>query len=352
MSASALNRALALCLLLTGAAPLYAVSVSGLYEGQVAVGGKDTDERAAAMGRALRQVVSKLTGLAQPQGAAVDAAAADAQRFVLQFSYRESRDAQPPLALWVRFEPAAVDALLRDAGLPIWGAQRPDVLAWVAVARGDGLEIVSAEAGDDAVPAALRQRAWERGVPLSLPLLDLEDRMRIQAADRWPPEPARIAEASSRYAPASVLVGRVEPDGAGGWIAHWRLEQDGNSVQWQTRGASAEVAAAGAMDAVADRVSARYAQFAGDSQPLAGGIEVRVSGVRSLSDYARTLDYLQGLDQVSQLSVSAVRGEDVAFRMHVRGGEEGLRRVAAFGGVLAVQPPAQEGGALHFRLLP
>jgi hypothetical protein len=106
------------------------------------------------------------------------------------------------------------------------------------------------------------------------------------------------------------------------------------------------------MDAVADRVSARYAQFAGDSQPLAGGIEVRVSGVRSLSDYARTLDYLQGLDQVSQLSVSAVRGEDVAFRMHVRGGEEGLRRVAAFGGVLAVQPPAQEGGALHFRLLP
>jgi hypothetical protein len=352
MSAGTLHRALALCLLLAAAWPAGAATVDGLYEGLITVGGKSEDERASALGRALRQVVSKLSGVAQPSGAVLDAAAADAQRFVQQFSYRDTQDTAAPLALWARFEPSAVDALLRDAGVPVWGAQRPDVLVWLVIAHGAGIEIVASEADGEGVLHALRQRAWERGVPLAFPLLDLEERMRIQAAELWALDQARIAEVSARYAPAAVLVGRVESDGAGAWLARWWFDERGSAAQWQTRGASAAAAAAGAMDGIADRLAARYALLPGDAQAVPGGIEVRVSGVRSLADYARTLGYLQGLDQISELTVSAVRGEDVSFRMQVRGGEDGLRRVATFGGVLAAEPAAEAGGVLRFRLLP
>ena len=359
MSASIAQRLLALWLLLAGVSPAFAASVFGLYEGQVAVSGKDESERVSALGAALRQVISKLTGLERPDGAVVEAAVADARSFLQQYGYRDTGDALAPLALWAQFEPAAVDAIVRDARLPVWGGQRPNVLAWVVLARADGRadgadgpEIVAAESDAEGLLGAMRQRAWERGVQLSFPLLDLEERVRIQASDLWTLDAARIGEASQRYGAVAMLVGLVESAAGGPWLARWWFEDGGGASQWESRAASAGQVAAGAMDALADRLAARYAMLPGDSQAVPGGLEVRVSGVRSVADYARTMDYLQRLDQISELTVSAVRGEDVAFRMQVRGGEEGLRRVLAFGGVLEAEPVTQEGGALRFRLLP
>lgn len=329
-------------------APAAAVDVAGLYEGRVAVAGEEAAEREAALGRALRQVIGKLTGLREPGGAVVEAAVAQPQAYLQQFRYLEDRGGEMPLVLWARFDPLAVDALLRDSGLPVWGAQRPAVLTWLVVARGEGLEIASPEVGDP-VALALERRAWERGVPLTFPLLDLEDRVRLRPADLWSLDRALVAEASARYAPGAVLVGRVEPTGAGAWSARWWLEDPSGTSEWHTASLSAAAAAPAAVDALADRFAARYALVAAEGDGL---IQVQVSGVRGVNDYARALGYLQGLDQVLALELAAARTGELSFRMQVRGGSEALRRLAAFGGVLAAEPVAEEGGALRFRLLP
>ena len=117
----------------------------------------------------------------------------------------------------------------------------------------------------------MRGRAWERGLPLSFPLLDLEDRVRVQPADLWAMDGAAIVEASTRYSPAAILVGQVETTGAGAWVASWRLREASGESQWVTRGLTAGAAAAGAMDAVADRLAVRYAvsaSRAGDADVL------------------------------------------------------------------------------------
>ena len=330
-----------------GAAP--AVKVDGLYQGQVPVAGKDEEGRAVALGEALRQVVGKLTGIASPSGPLVDAAVAEPQRYLQQFQYRDTPRADLPFALWARFDREAVDGILHDAGLPRWSAERPGILAWVVQVSEAGAEFVGA---DDlsGLAAALNRRAWERGLPLSFPLLDLEDRVRAHPADLWSLDETTVLAMSERYGAPAVLVGRLEATSAGAWVASWRLLDGGAGLEWVTRGLTARAAAAGAMDAVADRLAARYAVAGQDA--AAGAIRIRVSGIRTLRDYARTLGYLQALDQVSELRLSAARGDELSFSLQVRGGAEGLRRVATFGGVLAADPQLQDGETLSFRLLP
>ncbi len=326
----------------------HAEQVAGLYEGQVPVSGRDPAERVTALGAALRQVLSKLSGLQAPGGPVVDAAADEPERFLQQFSYKDTPDAELAQALWARFDAAAVDQLMSDAGLPRWGAQRPGLLAWVEVAGADGLGLVAPDDGSG-VAAALARRAWERGLALSFPLLDLEDRVRVSAGALWDLGPQEVAAVSARYAPGATLVGRVESTGTGTWDARWRLHEAGEIHFFESRGLSPADTAAGAIDAATDVLAARYA--VADAEGSGTDVAVEVLGVRNLDDYARALDYLGGLDAISGLRLSGAWSDRLAFRMQVRGGAEGLRRVASFGGVLAEEAPSQDG-ALRFRLLP
>jgi hypothetical protein len=329
-----------------------AAQVEGLYEGRVPVAGEEEVERVQAMGRALHQVLSKLSGVASPRGSAVDAAVAAPQAFMQQFRYEKRSDPTLPLFLWVRFDSQAVDGLVRDAGLPLWSAQRPGLLAWVVVEGGDALDIVAPEAGvDDAgVARALDEQAWIHGVPLAFPLLDLEDRVRVQPGMVLQQDMEIIAEASQRYAPGALLVGRVRADAAGAWIAQWRFTEAQASKQWETRGLSATDTVTGLFGRIAAELAERYAVAAEQAEP--GGVRVIVSEVRTLGDYARALEYLQSLDQVSGLSFSGAQGEEFTFLMQVRGGPEALRRLASFGGVFSAIPGAGDDAVVRFRLLP
>jgi len=331
------------------AAPrVHAAQVSGLYEGQVPVSGKQADERVAALGAALRQVLSKLTGLAQPSGPVLEVAVAEPERLVQQFRYLDTPGAEVALALWARFDQGFVDALLANAALPRWGGQRPGLLAWVEVVGAEGPELVAADGGAG-LAAALSRRAWERGLALTFPLLDLDDRVRVSAGGLWALSAEDVVSVSARYDPGATLVGRVESTGAGAWEARWRLYEAGATHVFESRGLTPAATAASALDAVADALAARYvvSGAAGEGAALA----VEVVGVRNLDDYARALEYLGGLDAIEVLRLSGASGERLAFRMQVRGGADGLRRIASFGGVLVEEPAAQDG-ALRFRLLP
>ncbi|MFT5173438.1 MAG: hypothetical protein ACI8W7_001615 [Gammaproteobacteria bacterium] len=341
-----------LCLL---PAALSAVEVRGLYEGQVEVAGEQLDERIAAQGRALRQVLGKLSGSSHVAGTVVDAAAAQPQRYLQQFSYRQSKDPAGALTLWASFEAAAVDALMREANLPVWSGQRPAVLVWLALASTGAVELLTPDSGvaHEAALMALERRAWERGIPIVYPLLDLEDRARIQAADVWQHGTDKIEAASVRYGNGAALVGAMELSSTAAWSARWSMIESGQVSQWTTQGLTAAAAVSAALDVLADRLSARYAIMTdGDAVEGGASIDLRIVGVRTLKDYARTLRYLNGLDQISALVVRAARNDELRLRLLIRGGVEGLKRVTAFSDTLVAESVAGQDGVQSFRLLP
>ena len=104
------------------------------------------------------------------------------------------------------------------------------------------------------------------------------------------------------------------------------------------------------MQESADLLASRFGGFTGTGS--ASGVEVNVTGIRSLRDYARALDYLGSLDQVSRVDVTRVQGTSVTFRVDARGGRETVRQVIALGNTLAEDAQAGLSAGLSYRLLP
>jgi len=327
-------------------------AVRGLYGAEVPVASRTQADRVQAIGRALLEVLIKVTGRRNPQGSPpVADALANAGRYVQQFQYigatpagGEGQEEAQPLRLRARFEPRLVDALARDAGLPVWGPERPGVLAWLAVERNGSRALIGAD-DPSAVGATLQRAAARRGVPLELPLLDLEDHGKLRVTDVWGGFDDRVRAASRRYRPDVTLIGRLYPIPGKLWEAQWRLLLDGGVQEWTGRADEVElVVDEGAVEAI-DRVAAR---FAGQQAP--GGparLTVVLDDVREFGDYARALNYLESLKVVTRVDVDRASGTTVTLGLTTRGGAEALRRVVALGQTLVEEPVAD---GLRFRV--
>src|SRR5690606_41001353 len=117
--------------------------------------------------------------------------------------------------LWAQFDGVSLSRALRQAGLPDWGTERPDVLVWLAVDDGGDRYLVS-ESGGQHIAPLVRQAARRRGLPVTLPLLDVEDQRALLFSDVWGGFFGRVETASQRYQPQVILTGKLQRTGAAG----------------------------------------------------------------------------------------------------------------------------------------
>lgn len=350
-------------------APAGAAEVQDLYDARVPVIAQGESERHAAIRSAFAEVLVKVTGDQRaPSLSPLAATLDDPMKFVQQFRYRTLEAPRPEeadagreytQAIHVSFDPQAVNQLLQDAGVPVWGRTRPTTLLWVAVEDQGERYLVDADSGVE-LPKTILQAAERRGLPVLLPLLDLVDQRRIGFTDVWGNFEDAVLGASARYETGAVLVGRLYRTPAGGWSARWSLYHDGTGDHWRSEGAQQlEVVAAG-IGGTADLLGQRYAQLL--STKDARALDIVVTEIADLDDYARTADYLRQLDPVSDVQIASVEPTQVRFRVSVRGDRDGLVRTIRFGDTLvptgpdpgSAAPSEQPSGvqALTYRLLP
>ncbi len=324
--------------------------VHELYQAQVPVVDKGETERVLALGAALRKVLVKLTGERNPQASpGVVRAMSQPRHFVQQFRYlaSPSTEAGSPaqLELWARFDPRAVDDLLREAGLPIWESTRPAVLTWVALGGESGPVLIGVDDRPD-VFEVLERSAADRGLPLLVPLLDLEDRAGVSGTDVWSGSGGKILQSSARYRSDIVLVARLNEAGSGVWQASWILFLDAAAQDWSNRGKSLAPLLEDGFNRAADLIARR---FAGTPQNVgAEGIPIEVHNVRTLEDYARVVDYLRSLDRVTQVDITRLRADTLSCLLHTRGSSAALRQVIGLGRTLIT---TDSSAGMQFRLL-
>jgi hypothetical protein len=233
----------------------------------------------------------------------------------------------------VGFDSVSVDKLLSDAGLPIWGRERPAILVVLGVDDGGGDRWVSAQAPTNE-RAAIERAAAERGLPLVWASMDAQDQSSI-AGDAAAASDALLATAE-RYGANATLVGR----GRGGAVDWTLISIDGVS---QTTGALA--------DGVHLAADAFARVFAASGSSL-NSVIVEVAGVAGLDAYAATLNYLESLTLVRNVAVERVSGDALRFRLAIRGDAQTLRRAIGLDNRLLPQmqsEPAAEGERLLFR---
>ncbi len=346
-------------LVLVVGAPVFAASeVRNLYEAEVAVANKDRKIRSEAFGLALLQVAVKVSGRRGAAASPVIVAVMESpDRFVQQFRYRnitpvaggnESPES-PTLNLWVQFDAPAVDTLMREAGMPVWGRVRPSVLVLVAIESGGRRELLSSD-DSGGWAAFIGRAAGERAVPLILPLMDLEDRSQLRTSDVWAGFEDNLRRAAQRYRSEGVLLGRVYERLPDYWEARWRLLLEDGRHEWLDQAEGLDAVLLAGVHESADLLASRFGGFSGAT--VADRVEVNVTGIQSLRDYARTLQYLDSLDEVSRVDVTNVKTGSVSFRVDARGGRETVRQVIALGRTLAEEGQDDLNTGLTYRLLP
>lgn len=338
-----------------------AAEVSGLYETELQVFSQKRSERAKAMLAGLAEVLVKVSGrrdAAQVKGVAQ--AIRHPARFLQQYRYRALPDEQREQALQeakldgvsgaepqmvvFRFDRAAVDKLLRDNGLSVWGSTRPSTLAWVAVQDGGQRYLLGSDSPQPARELLTRE-AHRRGLALLLPLMDLRDQQALPFADVWGGFRDPILRASARYRSESVLVGRMYRTAGGDWQAQWTLLESGQTQSWSAAGAlPVEVIDEGVSGAI-EVLASRYAPVAGEQTGL---LPVTIVDVHTLRDYARVSRYLESLQQVEHVQVARVEADQVTFELDAKGGAAAIAQTIALGNVLQQyqRMPSESDGQL------
>jgi hypothetical protein len=311
-----------------------AARLDHLYEAEVPAAARDTAARDAALGVALQEVLERLTGSRAAVQSAAGARLLEAPgRFVEQYRFNEmpaSDDQSRQLMLWAQFDGVSLSRELRQAGLPYWGAERPDVLVWLAV-DDRGQRYLLSETGGQGAADMLRQSAQRSGLPVTLPLLDLEDQQAVQFTDVWGGFFGRIEAASQRYQPQVILTGKLERTSTqGGWRAEWQMADQGNRRSWTSRADSlGSVIDAGVSD-TAEWLAQRYAVMA----TQAGMRALVVDAVHNLDDYARVSKYLASLSPVDRIDVVSVRDDQVEFNLKLSADERNLLQLITLGRML------------------
>lgn len=316
-----------------------------LYEGESMVHSQGEEQRAAALPRALGQVLVKVTGDA---AAAADPAFAralgNAASLVQQYRYREDvvnvgGAPQVRSVLIARFNPQAVDALVAAAGRTLWPAPRPRPLLWLAIDDGRGPRLVG-EAQQNAV-SSLTRRASERGLGLAFPLGDAQDQTLGGPQAVWRDDIGAVRDAALRYGNSPVLIGKLRRGGAG-WQGEWILIDGGTQLhRWSASDANAATVLAAGADGAASSLSRHFS--ARILTGPAGDYEVMILGLVDGDDYGRLLAYLKRVPVIRSIQPLQGSGDTLRLKLALSSGVEGLARLARSGAVLRPLETPVEG---------
>lgn len=316
--------------------PVLSEVIDDLYEVRVPVNDQSDGALEAAARKGLSVLFVRVSGQTDAAAeSALKSALANPQRYLDQYRFErtppgllaEGEEAQPFAAV-LQFAPEPVDELLRKAGLPVWGANRPLLMVWLAKEQDGNVGIVN-ETSHPELVASLRTEAKRRGVLLQFPLLDLEDLGAISADQVWRLDGLALAAASARYPVDAVLAGRVTELTDGRWLGSWRLSADESRTNIDIEGVSREAYLGRGVDAVATALAARYAAPVGEAGLQQAQLQLEVAGIDEFQDYAGVLSYLQRLDQVRDVDLIEVQADRLLLRLRADGGAQYLQRLLA-----------------------
>ena len=288
---------------------------------------------------AMGELLIRLTGqLDAPNNPALVDLVRDAGRYVVQ---RGNPDREN---LLIVFDSLGLQETLTVRNQPVWGEERPLTLLWVAIDGGPGERGILAASpspvsSSDAVEsaaAALREEllaaANQRGLPISLPLMDVQDLDAVDFIDIWGMFSERVDQASVRYGPDAVLSGRIRLGEGGIETARWTLLRGGN-----LRHLPGNTARSG-LDDLADLYALEFSGIGG-----ATSARLTVVGIESLDDYGRVMSYLESLSVLQTVQPEQLVGTELTLRVEARGGAVVLNRVLALGDVLTRSSSGGDG---------
>ncbi len=304
-----------------------AARIDHLYQAEITVpSGQAGVPTAAQVAAGLQQVLVKVTGRSDLQGnPTINAQLPVAQDYLQQFSYQSntSTEASPVQSLILDFNPVALDGLINHAGLKPLGVQRPTLLLWVVNDQTGQQQYLSSESE---VIGLFKSEAARRGLPVQLPIYDLEDQVALPVSDLWGLFETSIDKASARYLPDAVLATRMQVSQSGFNQVEW-LIIDGTSQQRRSTAGPLREVVSELVNTTADQIFTPIAvPVTYNLSHYQKGIAFNFSNITKFSDYIQATDYLRSLPVVKTLKPELINGSDVTVRLELDGSTDLLKQ--------------------------
>lgn len=354
-----------LVLLLVVAQKLDAVTLENLYQAEVLSESQSDAQRRIDASEGLSQVLTRVSGRSDIlQNPVIVAALKTPEQYYSEFSYarveagNDEAAALPqpgldPLSaetprqvMRIRFAPSLIAKILREADLPVWGSNRPSVLSWMAIDDESGRQVLG-EANPSLFAKTLNQAARARGVPLLLPLWDLEDSRGVSSSEIWGRFLGRIEAASKRYSPDKILVFRAESEFSNQWRGDWSLGEGGQWRSGTVYGESQAQLATALVGVLASVLSEQYAVTSTRSE-----VRLTVEGITEIQDYAEVSRYLEGLTQVMSVQPVRILTDMVEFKLRSEGEVQQIIDVIALDRKLSLLRLDESSSTLWYRWAP
>ncbi len=347
----------------------FAAQVSGLYQEVEKVASQSAQERQQAFALALNKVLVRISGKQSViDNSELNKAISNPEQFVQKYSYETIEVAEALVEadnrakgqnvgaelinqyrLNVFFSRLAINSLLKEHGEPVWGSNRPTVLMWMAT-EDLGQRTVVGAASDMPMTVALKRAAKMRGVPLYLPVMDLQDESAINSSDIWGLFIDSLGEASARYSADSVVVGRIKLNSEQQWDSQWAFKLKGEVHSGAATEPSLDEAAMVLVGSIAEKLSERYAVYGASEPALNSELELEISDVHTMEDYVGATRYLESLPPVSSSQLVWVKGDRIRFAITLRGYLEQLQEHIELDTILSAEIAQSMDESDSFRL--
>lgn len=293
-----------------------AIEVNNLYVADVSA---DQSQR-QWQSNALTQVITRLTGLTDLSAyPAITSELNNAGKYVKQF---ESVRHNGISRLKVLLDAKLINVLLQQQEIAIWGAHRPEILVWIVQQQGADRFFLRQQ--DNELVQLLRQSLAEHGIPVTLPLYDMDDLMRLSETDVWAGFWQAIDQASNRYRPNMVMT-----------LAFDEVSQNGDKLlrlSWQrqapvpgtnqTRIVRNETTAAEYAELVSAFAAALTAELAAEQavvlQAEHNTYQLAVSNLQSLADVVTVETLLNRVLGVATVTLSEYSAKEAKFAVNLQ----------------------------------
>ncbi|MGL4749979.1 MAG: DUF2066 domain-containing protein, partial [Shewanella sp.] len=257
-----------------------------------------------------------------------------------QFGYVEQNG---QLLLKANFEHRRIVSLLRQAQLPVWGTQRPLTLFWVAMPS-EGDTILLSDSSTLAERKAFSTFSDERGIPVLLPILDLDELMGINPNDVKGMFADIVASVSGRYQADFLALMAIDPEGS---RVRYRLNLyskttiDSLTPPLFTFNGSAENSAqaiTAMMAALGDYYFTKYA-IADSGEQV--GASVTFVNIDKMAQVVEVEKYLKQLSAVKNATLSRIQGNTVTFTLDLFGSQTDFERLLSLEPRISVVAPGE-----------
>lgn len=270
----------------------------------------------------LNKLLFKLSGKSDfENNEVIKIALQNPKKYLQEYSVVKNREDK--LELKQGYNKSSIDALMKEARLPTWGASRPLTMLWIVAEQelGERSLVSDSENSNDLsklIKENINKASNIRALPIAWPLYDLDERQTVSIKNLWVFDKEEVQSLSSKYRPDEIIMGKIYLEGDI-WRIQWLFKD--NIYSFESSQDNLPNTMVTSFNNITNLIAQEYSFIANkeESQNTSDRVVyINVDNIDSLDKLTTLTDYLKNIKSIASTSISKIEGNNVILRIDLK----------------------------------